>query len=564
MDTQIIYVRQDAVGNNDGTSWSDAYTDLQSALFNAPSGSEIWVAKGIYKPTADQIRGISFFLSDRVNLYGGFFGDETTLEQRNWLENQTILSGDIGIENEPSDNSYSVVTAIGSADRKLLSVLDGFTIRDGNADGINTIGGVAAGGGIYISNSQITLAHLNITSNQAFWGGAIYNTFADTTIIDTDISHNQAFENGGGIYSNKSALTLTHTILSNNGAGNLGGGINIDTSENVHLTHVLINRNTADNGGGIYNSHSRSTLVNVTLSQNIANTGGGIENVHGDSQMTIENSILWGNQATSIANSATSQIGNIQEASTQIKSSIIEGGYGDVGDRNLAIDPLFVNPDSGDFHLQSQSPAIDRGNNQALPIEVTSDLDNNPRIANGIVDLGAYEWVATERISFKFDAAQYGASYPDLIVAIGDDFDALSNHYLQHGQFEGRSLDDFDELRYLASYDDLIDRLGNDPQAATVHYITDGFAEHRDPNLFDRAGYIASYEDLVQSFGDDLDRGTEHYLNFGYSERRSRYLFDPLSYINRYSDLSSAYENDLSGATRHYLEHGFSEGRHWS
>ncbi len=76
-----------------GLSWSDAFRDLQDALSAASMGDEIWVAQGVYKPTAGVDRDISFVLQNGVRLYGGFNGAEISRAQRNWTENVTILSG---------------------------------------------------------------------------------------------------------------------------------------------------------------------------------------------------------------------------------------------------------------------------------------------------------------------------------------------------------------------------------------------------------------------------------------------------------------------------------------
>ncbi|MDX1439999.1 MAG: hypothetical protein R3284_08865, partial [Rubricoccaceae bacterium] len=81
---QVIYVDTDATGANNGTSWGDAYTDLQDALAVASSSSEIWVAEGVYKPTNTSDRTISFVLTDGVELYGGFDGTETSRDERDW------------------------------------------------------------------------------------------------------------------------------------------------------------------------------------------------------------------------------------------------------------------------------------------------------------------------------------------------------------------------------------------------------------------------------------------------------------------------------------------------
>src|SRR5262245_22819057 len=89
----VIYVRSGAAGANDGASWADAYTSLQSALAAASSGDQIWVAAGTYTPSATGDRDASFTLSSGVAVYGGFAGSETQLGERDWTANATTLSG---------------------------------------------------------------------------------------------------------------------------------------------------------------------------------------------------------------------------------------------------------------------------------------------------------------------------------------------------------------------------------------------------------------------------------------------------------------------------------------
>ena len=69
--TSLIYVKHDASGTNNGTSWANAYTDLQDALAAAQSGNEIWVAAGTYKPTSGNNREVFFQLKNGVAIYGG-------------------------------------------------------------------------------------------------------------------------------------------------------------------------------------------------------------------------------------------------------------------------------------------------------------------------------------------------------------------------------------------------------------------------------------------------------------------------------------------------------------
>ena len=68
----VYYVDADAIGEDNGSTWQDAFTDLQEALALASPGYEIWVAEGIYKPTSGIDRAISFQLQEGVAVYGGF------------------------------------------------------------------------------------------------------------------------------------------------------------------------------------------------------------------------------------------------------------------------------------------------------------------------------------------------------------------------------------------------------------------------------------------------------------------------------------------------------------
>jgi hypothetical protein len=137
----IIYVNQDANGFNNGTSWLDAYTDLQDALLTARTcGCEqIWVAEGTYIPietySSDiSARAISFELPSNVGIYGGFpnTGDPNWFD-RDWQAYITTLSGDIRKLGDKSDNSYHVVKCVDVNN----VVFDGFTITAGNAVSVN-------------------------------------------------------------------------------------------------------------------------------------------------------------------------------------------------------------------------------------------------------------------------------------------------------------------------------------------------------------------------------------------------------------------------------------------
>ncbi len=172
---QIIYVDDSAQGANDGTSWANAYVDLQSALGQAQSGDQIWVAAGTYRPSADADRTKYFELKDGVKLYGGFAGTESSLSERDWRTNVTELSGDIGVVGDSTDNSYTILFMM---DVDTGTVVDGFYFRYGQADGGTVDTPLGAGAAIYINGSDGGYAYPRIHNcvfeyNTAYSGGAV-------------------------------------------------------------------------------------------------------------------------------------------------------------------------------------------------------------------------------------------------------------------------------------------------------------------------------------------------------------------------------------------------------
>ena len=298
----VLYVDQDAGGGaNDGTSWTDAFVDLQTALLVADTGDEIWVAKGTYHPTADADRTVSFDLKAGVDLYGGFAGTETTLEQRDWTTNATLLSGDLngddGSDGDNSENSYRVVTANAVSDASI----DGFTISGGNDDGYKWGGGMHCenssltvsnvvfsgntstvhGGGMYNKSCSPTLTNVVFIGNTSDWqGGAMENVDSSPTLTDVLFSNNSAGDGGGMFNSGNSSPVLTRVTFDGNWATDalgygLGGGMRNDYSSSPILTDVTFTGNSAKYGGGMYSISGSPTLTNVTFSGNSASKWGG-------------------------------------------------------------------------------------------------------------------------------------------------------------------------------------------------------------------------------------------------------------------------------------------------
>lgn len=237
-DLGIFYVDTDADPNGDGGSWSNAFDNLQDALEAVTwSGEEIWVAEGTYKPTGGSDRLATFQLVNGTKLYGGFDGTETALNQRDWLNNETILSGDIGTPNDVDDNCYNVVTGVWHSS----TVIDGFTITNGNA--------YNCGGGMRIHGS-ITVSNCVFSENKAdAGGGGLACMSGSPTITNCVFSNNSAGGVGGGLYSSDASVTVNNCCFSENEVvfdGQGGGMCSLSWTEGFGsmLTNCTFVRNT--------------------------------------------------------------------------------------------------------------------------------------------------------------------------------------------------------------------------------------------------------------------------------------------------------------------------------
>jgi len=397
----IIYVDADATsGANDGSSWDDAYTDLQDALAAAESGTvdEIWVAEGTYKPTSGDDRYASFQLMNGVALYGGFDPDagDIAFDDRDWEANPTILSGDLNGDDGPdfqnySENSYHVFYHPDSTALDGSAILDGFTITGGNADLYDPSQESPRmyGGGMYNDGSSPTLTNCTFLGNWAYMGGGMLNRYSSPTLTHCTFSDNSTISSdwggaGGGMLNDFSSPTLNNcTFSANHGGG--GGGLHNYSSSPV-LTNCTFKGNWAYVGGGIYNASSTPALTNCTFAGNSASwAGGGMYNTD-HSSPALTNCILWGDTLGEILND--------DEASLPVVTySDVQGGY--PGEGNIDDPPFFVDPGNGDFHLHPCSRCIDAGYN--APDLPDYDFEGDDRILDGdgngtaIVDMGVDE-----------------------------------------------------------------------------------------------------------------------------------------------------------------------------
>ena len=324
--TGIIYVDDDAFGANNGSSWQDAYIYLQDALADAnsaPKPTEIRVAQGIYTPDkgASQIPEDyteSFDLISDVALSGGYAGVmEPNSDIRNIELYETILSGDLlnndansidpnNLVNEPTcfDNSFHVIR-ISFADD--TAVLDGFTIKSGNAGGYYfDYDSKSRGGGIYIEEAGPVITNCTFTWNAAYLGGAIYGLNSYPYISNCTFVKNSANYyyydlspsggTGGAICNNQSSPIISNCRFIEN-LGSSGAGIYNYNDSNSVVVNCLFARNNANvaKGGAVLNMTSCLVLTDCNFCENYAVIrGGAIENNF--SNLELENCIFASNQ----------------------------------------------------------------------------------------------------------------------------------------------------------------------------------------------------------------------------------------------------------------------------
>ncbi len=369
----VIYVNAAATGANNGSSWTDAYVSLQSGLAAGGSGDEIWVAAAMYKPTATADRTISFALKNGVGAYGGFNGTETLRSQRNPAVNVTILSGDIGTPGTASDNSYHVATA----DVTVTSsgVLDGFTVTAGQADGANPN---ERGGGMWDNGGAPTLGNLIFSGNFAnFEGGGLRVTSGAPTLTHCTFTGNTVAFGGAGAgmkAGGGSSVTATSCVFrSNQISGASVGAGGVESGGGMTLVNCVLAQN---NPSGIHFIGDGNTLENCTIAGNSAY--GAAYLVSNGNSMT--NTIVWANNVAGVFNDGSSSV-SVAYCDTQ-------DGIGGTG--NIDADPLFRGYPA-DLRLGSPSPAVDAGNNAAVPGGVTTDLSGLPRFFDdpAVPDTGA-------------------------------------------------------------------------------------------------------------------------------------------------------------------------------
>jgi hypothetical protein len=324
------YVVPGGAGAKDGTSWADAFKHPQDgidAAYTSADFKDVWVKAGTYYRVSGSF---VILLKTGVTVYGGFAGTETSLAQRNFVANASIIDG---------ANTWRCVY-VGNTDSN--AACDGLRIHGGYLNGY-----VRAAAGVQVDGNGFSLRHCILTS------------------------HLHSFANYGGI------ITI------------YGAGI-VVVGNSAVITNCLIHGCTVevDTGlclaanAGIY-GQGDTVVTCCTIEECLASAWGYLGMDAAGQGGVWTNCIAWQNWVVAGNYLPSLVVDPSPVGVATVTYSDILGGYTGAG--NINADPLFVG--GGNYHLGFGSPCAYSGTAVGAPED---DLDGTPRTAP--VSMGAYEF----------------------------------------------------------------------------------------------------------------------------------------------------------------------------
>ena len=439
LQAQVIRVAPTPSGSGNGSSWANA-SSLQNAIAIASSNSQIWVKQGDYPVSSTLLVSLS-----NISIYGGFAGNETALNQRDWTNNTTVFNGQNTVKIMRFSSNNGIIDGIHFRNGFVTGTV--YTTNDGGGalrlTGVDQIirnctflnnrstserGGGAIfiwhGGGQLIENCIFQNNTQTIPNSNG--GGAIHNWDENVIIRNCRFVSNNSSSPGGAVYSWGQNFRLEGSTFQNNHSDADGGAVSARYYSNTIINCNFIGNTANGNGGALINSDV-TKVINCLFNNNQATGFGGA--IYNNQELEVTNSTFVNNNNTAIGHSRfpTDQFstyltsiynsifyGNTPKAadyfsdispSTGINSN--DGSEKDIrrnivqeynlGTNNMiGVNPQFVN-NTNNFTLQTSSPAINAGNNtlynQVSPTNATAstDLNGNPRLFGIAVDYGAYE-----------------------------------------------------------------------------------------------------------------------------------------------------------------------------
>jgi hypothetical protein len=370
------------------TNWVTAATNIQDAVDASLAGDDVLVTNGVYQTGGATLS----FISNRVAVT-----KPLTIQSVNGPA-ATIIMGSHG--NVPLGIPYVRCAYLTNG-----ATFIGFTLTNGSvASSVSGGGGVLSSGRPPLTPTSVINCILIGNSAHTDGGGAC-GVFLDNCMLTGNSANT-----GGGAY----ACGLNNCIISSNtasGSGaepsDLGSG---GGAYRCNMTNCLITGNSASQAGG---GASGGLLNNCTVTSNTAYSGGGVS-LPASGATYLTNCVVFYNSATAGSNYQAGPV------FSHCCTMPLPAGAG-----NITNEPDFLNLTAGDFHLQTNSPCINAGLNSA--VASATDLEGNPRIVGGAVDIGAYECQSPTLLDYYLWLQSYGLPTAASATYADSDSDGMNN-----------------------------------------------------------------------------------------------------------------------------------------
>lgn len=388
----VVYVNDDAMVSTSGTSWAYPYKTLQDAIARAiklNSGiDEIWIAAGTY--TADE--GESFSIAKDIEIYGGFVGSESDVNERSKVANKTIITVSDSLQN---------VFWLSTEDAQKNIVLDGLTITG------------SAQSGIFLRRNTCDIRHCVISGN----GAGIAGNNATLSMQDCVLTYN-----GTALDMSFSGIAIDRSLFSFSEET----GIKLN-SDGFFMVNSVISENIDD---GL----NFATPINTEiLNCDIVNNGGyGLYGISGGATTRINNNIVYGNYGDAIP---TGQyINNNVQSDPPFWFPYVQ-------------DSNYVK-----YYLSTDSNScIDTGNTQLVGY-YPLDLYGRARVIDNVVDIGAVESVTLSECDFNLDGVVNFIDYAEFSAVWAIDSNDPNSNYDVKYDFDTDGYIGIDDLDTFASH----------------------------------------------------------------------------------------------------------------
>jgi hypothetical protein len=409
--SKTFFVNASATGADNGSSWQNAYRKLEDALKNTCADT-IKIMQGIYKPAVKN-RDSTFVINRSVLLMGGYELSASPSESKRDPDNfPTILSGEIGNQNDSTDNSF-VILNINYTDTTVK--LDGLTLSNCYHDHIIDLSVQSGGAIVSQHNKDVVINNCRFTGNHStpsFSPNSILSRYGRLNISHSVFSKNYSVD---GCTAEIQEGVISNSIFTENYASN---GNNVVADGSTDFKNCLFYKNFAGAAGAGVLNKGVSTFVNCNFINNTAHANGaGIRNV---GRAYLLNCVLSGNYTGNgyyadwydytgapdggsgyYANPNIFDIVNsVYETFFPYRATLALPGQEQFVNMSDAIGPdkKWFTDDDG-LRLLPCSPLIDKGDvntgiilesrNVAMP---ATDILDSARITGAGLDVGAYEY----------------------------------------------------------------------------------------------------------------------------------------------------------------------------